>query len=60
MFEVFNGVQITPFCIKIGIINKKILRSESPHFLGDATFRSILKTYHKTAKVDRFPGLQNV
>ena len=23
MFKVFNGVQIKPFCLKIGIINKK-------------------------------------
>ena len=42
MFEVSNGVQIKPFSLKIGIINKKIVLSESPHFLSDATFRSIL------------------
>ena len=42
MFKVFNSVQIKPFCLKTGIINKKILLSESPHFLSDATFRSIL------------------
>ena len=41
MFEVFNSVQIKPFCLKIGINNKKLL-SESPHFLSNDTFRSIL------------------
>ena len=42
MFEVFNSVQIKPFCLKIGINNTKKLLSESPHFLSDGTFRSIL------------------
>ena len=60
MFEVFNSVQIKPFCLKVGIINKKILLSESPHFLSDMPrFAAFCKTCHKTAKVDRFPGLQN-
>ena len=39
MFEVFDSVQIKPFRLKIGIINKKILLSESPHFLSDVTFQ---------------------
>ena len=42
MYEVSNSVQIKPLSLKIGIINKKNLLSESPHFLSDATFRSIL------------------
>ena len=42
MFEVFNSVQIKPYCLKIGMNNTKKLLSESPHFLSDDTFRSIL------------------
>ena len=43
MFEVFNSVQIKPFCIKVGINNTKRLHSDSLHFLRDDTFRSILQ-----------------
>ena len=61
MFEVSNSVQSKPLSLKIGILNKKILLSESPHFLSDMPrFAAFCKTCHNTAKVDRFPGLQNV
>ena len=61
MFEVSKSVQIKPFSLKIGIINKKKSFFQSLRISGVMPrFAASCKTYHKTAKVDRFLGLQNV
>ena len=61
MYEVSNSVQIKPLSLKIGIINKKKTFFQSLRISWVMPrFAAFCKTYDKTAKVDRFPGLQNV
>ena len=58
MFEVFDSVQIKPFRLNIRIINKKILLSESPHFLSDVTFQHSVRLITKPPKLTDFPALK--
>ena len=57
MFEVFNSVQIKPFSLIIGIMNKKSFFQSLRISCVMPRFAAFCKTYHKTAKlIKQYPA----
>ena len=58
MFEVFNSVQIKPFCLKIGINNTKNCFQSLCISWVMTRFAAFCKTYHKTIKLTDFSAFK--